>query len=148
MKIVFELRGSMANIERDTSELKFHNIQTCCAVVINNGNNLIGFHLTLSDRARLDSIANRVLSIKGEDELCSIYFIGALKYYDQTALLTAFEKISNNIFRYDTTRVGFVDIHAVRSRGLSVEFKLKVSTDSNGHYWPVQAHNIHPMKEI
>ena len=50
---VYELRGSMSNIEQDT-DLIFPNIQTCLGVVAVVRGQLVGVHLTMADQGRLD----------------------------------------------------------------------------------------------
>ncbi len=74
-KNVYELRGSMSNIEADT-ELVFPNVQTCVALVLVCGGQLVGVHLTLGDRERLSKVARLVLGRYGTPS--DLYVIGPI----------------------------------------------------------------------
>lgn len=135
----------MSNIETDIFELMFPNIQTCCAVVVNTGYGLIGVHLTKSDSSRFLDIAARIAAKESVDKSSSaVYFIGALSNYNKTDLRNAFRTISHNIFIYDTSCLGYVDLNARKSVGLSVEFKHKPSS-AYGPYIPISTYAIRPL---
>jgi len=144
MKTVLELRGSMANIEQDPAELMFPDIQTCCAAVVNTGHGLIGAHLTIADSRRFAEIAG-LMAAKGVDKsLSAVYLVGALSNYNRADLRNAFKSISHNVFIYDTSSLGYVDLTARKSGGLAVDFEHKPP----GAYGPsnqISAYAIGPL---
>jgi hypothetical protein len=144
MKTVYELRGSMSNMEVDPSELMFPNIQTCCAAVINTGYGLIGAHLTMADSSRFANIASTIAA-KGVDKSSSaVYLVGALSNYNKADLRNAFKSISNNVFIYDTASLGYVDLNARKSGGVAVAFEHKPA-GAYGPFAPISAYAIGPM---
>ena len=120
---VYELRGSLSNVERDV-ELIFPNIQSCMAVIARAGGVLVGAHMTVGDRSRVAAVAQAVED-KARVKPTEVYLIGpntkdwgfAPFTYDGTATLKV----------CDATSLGYVDVKASLV-GTTVRFGIQPNT--------------------
>lgn len=117
---VYELRGSLANVERDT-ELIFPNIQTCMAAIGRVGGNLIGAHMTIGDRTRVAAVAQAVQN-KGLAPPAEVWLIGpSTNQWD----FGPFKYGGATIVRVcDASTLGFVDVRATL-QGATVKFGIQ-----------------------
>jgi hypothetical protein len=140
---VHELTGSMSNIARD-SELIFPNIQTCVAVVaFGGGGLLVGAHMTIADRSRVEQVAVRVRA-KCSSNPREIFVVGPSL---ATWSLNPFKNSGHATLKtLDASKLGFFDLRA-RLDGGTIEFGIQPNnsnqTQSQSNFQSISIHAFH-----
>lgn len=139
---VYELTGSMRNIETDANALLFPRLQTCVAVIANTSKVLVGMHLTIANKDNLE--ATIVKFREKITDTCAVYVAGAFTHWPGHDF-GEFSSVSGLLYRYDTSVHGHVDLLAKRGQGYEVDFTFKAQGASENNYAPIPPSKITPV---
>ncbi len=139
---VYELTGSMRNIETDAKALLFPRLQTCVAVIANTSKVLVGMHLTIANKQDLGATINKFR--EKIPETCAVYVVGAFAHWEGRTF-SEFTAVSQMLYRYDTSPHGHVDVLATRGQGYEVDFTFKPQDAAENNYAPISPSSIKPV---